>query len=151
MPLLANQRDAIRERRPVYLFQDECLDALGLLQPVDVPDVGMVQRGQDFGFTLEPGQPIWIVREGLRQDLECHVPVELGVPCAIHLAHAAFADLGGDGIRPEAGAWIEHGCRVSADYRVRHTTGDPERSRPTSYRGRDRYKSRYIQDSQTTR
>ena len=38
------------------------------------------------------------VREGLRQDLECHVPVELGVSGSIHLAHSAFADLGGDGV-----------------------------------------------------
>ena len=32
------------------------------------------------------------------------VPVELGVSRPIHLAHAAFADLGGDRVRAEAGA-----------------------------------------------
>ena len=47
------------------------------------------------------------------------------------LAHSAFADLGGDGMRPEGGAGAEHGCLESADYSPlspRHTKGDPERS-----------------------
>ena len=62
-------------------------------------DIGMVQRGQDFGFTFKAGESVWIIREGLRQHLERHVPVELGVSGPIHFPHAAFADLGGDGIR----------------------------------------------------
>ena len=33
----------------------------------------------DESFAFRPGQPIRIVREGLRQDLPCYVPVELGV------------------------------------------------------------------------
>ena len=36
-------------------------------QPVDVPDVGMVERGEDFGFTLKARQPIRIVGERLGQ------------------------------------------------------------------------------------
>ena len=46
----------------------------------------------------------WIVRERLWQDLERHVAVELGISGSIHLAHPAFADLGGDAIRAEGGA-----------------------------------------------
>ncbi len=45
-----------------------------------------VLLGQDFGFALKPGESIRIVRERLRQDLECHVPVELGVSGSIHFA-----------------------------------------------------------------
>ena len=38
------------------------------------------------------------------------VPVELGVPRTIDLPHAAFADLGGDGVWAEGGAGLEaHG------------------------------------------
>ena len=59
--------DAIGQRRPFDQFQDQCLLALGFLQPVDVPDVGMVQRGQDFGFTFKPSEAIRIIREGLGQ------------------------------------------------------------------------------------
>ena len=46
----------------------------------------------------------WIVRDGVRQDLQRHVPVELGVSGPIHFAHAAFADLGGDVVVAESGA-----------------------------------------------
>ena len=35
------------------------------------------------------------------------VPVQAGVGGLVDLAHAAFADLGGDGIGAEAGAWFE--------------------------------------------
>ena len=49
----------------------------------------------------KPGQSIGIVCKGLGQHLQRHVPVELGVSGSIHLTHAAFADLGGDGIRAE--------------------------------------------------
>ena len=46
----------------------------------------------------------------LGQDFQRHVPVQLRVPRPIHLAHAAFADLGSDGIRAERGAGLErHG------------------------------------------
>ena len=40
----------------------------------------------------------------LGQDLERHVPVELGVSRSVHVTHAAFADLGGDGVGTERGA-----------------------------------------------
>ena len=58
-------------------------------------------------FTFKPAKAIAIVCEGLRQDFKRHVPVELGVPRSIHLTHAAFADLGGDGIGTEGGAGLQ--------------------------------------------
>ena len=62
--------------------------------------------GEDLGFPLEAGQAIRIIREGLRQDLQRDVSVELGIAGAIHLAHAAFADLGDDGVRAEGSAGL---------------------------------------------
>ncbi len=69
------------KRGPIPLdeFQHERPDALSLLQPVDTPDVGVVQRGQHLGFALEAGQPVGVGREGLGQHLQRHVPVELRV------------------------------------------------------------------------
>ena len=47
-----------------------------------------------------------------RQHLQRYVPVEFGVSGAIHLSHAAFPDLGGDGIAAELSTWSEgHGLR----------------------------------------
>ena len=50
--------DAIRQGRPLDQFEDQRLRALRFFQAVDVPDVGMVQRGEDFGFALEASQPV---------------------------------------------------------------------------------------------
>ena len=92
---------------PSIKFENKRLRvSLRFFQPVDVPDVGMVQRGEDFGFALKPGEAIGIFREGLRQHLQRHVPVELGVSGSIHLPHAAFADLGGDLVGAEGGAGL---------------------------------------------
>ena len=43
-------------------------------------------RRQNFGFTLKPRQSIGIIREGLRQHLQRHIPIELGVSRPIYLA-----------------------------------------------------------------
>ena len=96
--------DAISQRRPFDQLEDQRPLTLGFFQPVDVADVGMVQRGQDLGFTFEPGEAVWIIREGLGQDFQCHVPIELRISRSIHLTHAAFADLGGNFVRAEPGA-----------------------------------------------
>ena len=74
--------------------------SFGVIQSVDMPDVGMVQRRENFGFTFKPGESIGISRERFRQHLERHVAIKFGVPCSIHLAHAAFADLVGDAEGP---------------------------------------------------
>ena len=62
------------------------------------PMLGWFSEARDLSFAFKASQAIRIVREGLRQDFQRHVPIELGVSRSIHLPHAAFADLGGDGI-----------------------------------------------------
>ena len=59
-------RDPIRQCRPLNQFEDQRLLARSFFEAVDVPDVGMVQRGEDFGFALEANQAIRIVGERLR-------------------------------------------------------------------------------------
>ncbi len=59
--------DPVRQRRPLDEFEDQGANGILLLEPVDAPDVGVVQRGEDLGFSLEPGEPIWVRREGRRQ------------------------------------------------------------------------------------
>ena len=64
----------------------------------------MVQGRERLGLTLKPREAIRIVREGLGQDLDGDLTPEVGVRRAIHLPHAAHADLGGDFIGAEARA-----------------------------------------------
>ena len=76
-------------------------------QAVDVRDVRMVQRREDFRFALESRQPLGIAGHRRRQHLDGDAALQIGVGRPIDLAHAARADLGGDFIRTEAGADCE--------------------------------------------
>ncbi len=67
----------------------------------------MVQRGQDFGFTFKPGESIRILSKRLGENLQGHLTLELGIGGLIDLAHAAFADEGGDVVVAESGAGLE--------------------------------------------
>ena len=46
---------------------------------MDLRDVGVVQRGEDFGLTLEPCQALRVGGERLGEDLERYLAVELRI------------------------------------------------------------------------
>ncbi len=47
----------------------------------------------DFCFSLEPAHSLGIGGKLLGQDLQRHVPVQLGIGGAVHLTHAPLANL----------------------------------------------------------
>ena len=55
--------EALRERRALDQLEDQRGDAVGLLQSVDRPDVGMIQRREKAGFARETGATLRIGRE----------------------------------------------------------------------------------------
>ena len=67
----------------------------------------MVQRGEDFSFPLESGEPFMIVGEARSQYLDGHVTVELRFFRAIHLTHAALADKHTDFVGAELVAYSQ--------------------------------------------
>ena len=69
--------------------------------------MGMIQRGERLRFALETRQAIRVRGERVRQHLDRDLAAEAGVGGAVHLAHAAFADLRGDFVDAEAGAGSE--------------------------------------------
>ena len=89
-------RDPIRERGSVHELQHERAYAVRLFEAVNMRDVGMIEGGECFRFALEPREPFGVARERLRQNLQRNVTIQLRVAGAIHLAHAASADFGGD-------------------------------------------------------
>ena len=60
-----------------------------LLEAVDRRDVGVIERGEEPGFTLEAGEAIRIGGEGRRKDLDRDVAFQARIARAIHFAHAA--------------------------------------------------------------
>ena len=55
-------------------------------------------------FTVEPGQPVLVRGHIRRQHLECNLSPEARVEGAIHLAHAALAEVADDFVDAEATA-----------------------------------------------
>ena len=64
----------------------------------------MVEASEYSGLSAESLLAVAIVGKRFGQHLQRHVSIQLGVPGPIHLPHAAFADLGGDGVGAEGGA-----------------------------------------------
>jgi hypothetical protein len=75
----------------------------------------MIQRGEDFGFTLETGEPIGVISYRFGKDFDGDLTLQFRVCRPVHLAHAPFPDLGGDFIRAEAGTGSQ-GQWVAEDY-----------------------------------
>ena len=53
---------------------------------------GWFSEARIFSLPCEPGQPLGIVRERVRQDLQSDVAIQRRVAGPINLSHAAFAD-----------------------------------------------------------
>ena len=64
----------------------------------------MIEGRQDLRLPREPGEPVGISREGVRQDLLGDLAVELGVGGLPDLSHPALAEEGGHIVVAEAGA-----------------------------------------------
>ena len=76
----------------------------------------MVQAGEDLRLPREPGEAVRVVCEGVRQDLQRDLAVELRIGGLPDLAHAALAEQRGDVVVAEAGADVEgHGSVCAED------------------------------------
>jgi hypothetical protein len=53
-------------------------------------------------LALESRQALRVARELIRQDLQRDFAVQSGIPCAVHIAHAAGAENGNDIVGTEA-------------------------------------------------
>ena len=67
----------------------------------------MVEVGEDLRLTLKPRKPIGISGKRLGEDLQRHLPVQLGIGGLIDLAHPALANEGGDIVVAESGADVQ--------------------------------------------
>src|SRR5262245_10054910 len=73
-------------------LEDEKAHGRHLLEAVDRADVRMIERGQYLGLALEACETFGVVSHRCGQKLQRDVAPELGIPCAIDLAHAASAE-----------------------------------------------------------
>lgn len=84
--------DPVRERRPFDQLHNHRGHAGGVLDAIDMGDVGMVQCRECFGFSLQAGEPVWVRRDIGREHLDRHVAIQLAITGAIDLTHAPGAN-----------------------------------------------------------
>ncbi len=63
----------------------------GVLEAVQMRDVGVVQRREHLRLAAEAREPFGVARDELRQDFQRDVAMEFRVAGAVDLAHAACA------------------------------------------------------------
>ena len=103
-------RDAVSQGRTFNQLQHQRPLPLGFLDAENGGDVGVVEAGEDLRLPREPGEPIRISREAVREDLQRDLAVELGVRGLPDLAHAAFPKESSHVIVAEPGTSFErHG------------------------------------------
>jgi hypothetical protein len=123
---LAGDRDRIGDRQGAARFEhlgerdagnqfhDQGTHVTGVLDAVDMRDVGMVEGGECLRLALEASEAIGVTRERVRDDLQCNVALEPRVARPIDLAHATGAERRVDDVGADAGTWRQaHGY---ADY-----------------------------------
>jgi hypothetical protein len=78
--------EAIGKRGSFDELEDQSRDAIALFQPIDGPDVRVIERGEQARFAREAGAALGVGREVGRQDLDGDVTTQLAVARAIDLA-----------------------------------------------------------------
>ena len=67
----------------------------------------MVEGCENLRLALKPSEPIRVSRKRLGQDLQRHLPVQLGIGGLVDLSHATLTNESGDVVMSEAGADFE--------------------------------------------
>ena len=79
--------------------------------------LGWLRRGEHLGFAGEAGEAVGVGGEGVGEDFDGDVAIELGVGGAVDGAHAAFAEFGGDAVVGDGGGRAH--CAGLASYHAR--------------------------------
>ena len=101
-------RDPIRERRSFDELEHEGMDAVRLHHSVDTRDVWMIQRRENFRFSLEPSQALFVPRELFRKNFDRHVSSQLRIACTVDFSHSAPADRLEDLVVLDVTALLQH-------------------------------------------
>jgi hypothetical protein len=92
------------ERLAFEQLENEVGHSVALLEAVNRGDVRMVDRGQDLGLALEPGEQLRIGGRLAEQHLDGHLSTQLGVAGTIDPAHAARTEQADDLVLAQCGA-----------------------------------------------
>ena len=63
----------VRERGSLNEFEEERFDSGALFKSVDGRDVGMIERGQELRFALQPQQTVGVVHPPFAEDFDGNI------------------------------------------------------------------------------
>ncbi len=84
--------DPLGHGLPLEQFHHQVIDAFMAANVVQSADVCVVQARDGLGFAVEPLPATRIVRQALKQDLDCDHAIQAQVAGAVHLTHPAGAE-----------------------------------------------------------
>jgi hypothetical protein len=96
--------DSIGQCLAFHQLHHEGADNIGSFEAIDLPDVGMVQRGKCLRLAFETRQPVRVVSKVVRQDFDRDLAAKVSIERAIDFAHSALANWDGDLVRTEPSA-----------------------------------------------
>ena len=79
----------------------------------------MIELQDAADFAADAIAKLRVSRENVGQDLQCDISIQLGVACAIDLAHPPFAEQGDDFVRAKACAGSETHRKWARLYEMR--------------------------------
>ena len=86
-------RNALRQIVALDQFHHQRANTAGFFEAVNVRDIRMVQGRERLCFAGEPGQPVGVAGECVRQDFERDVTIQFRVAGAVDQPHPALADV----------------------------------------------------------
>ncbi len=128
-------RDPVGQCLAGHKLQDQRGHPVVGLEAVDGADVGMIQRGQDARFALEPREPVAVGGERRRQELDRDLAPERRVAGPVHLTHPARAQPVENLVAPEP---LPEERRAGARRGLGEGGGDGHRGRVQKAGRRDR-------------
>jgi hypothetical protein len=124
--------EPVVQRLALQVLQDEVVGAVLVSDVVEDADVGMVQRRNGLGLTLEAQAQVGVLGEMLGQHLDGHGAVEAGVPRPVHLAHPPGPQGAEDLVGTQAGTRTQgHAAVGSRRFSIRPPVAQPAEPRPT--------------------
>ena len=96
--------NALRQIVAFDQFHHQGANTAGLFEAVDVRDIRMVQGRERLCLAGEPGQPVGVAGECVRQDFERDVTIQFRVAGAVDQPHPTLANVGDDLVDTESGA-----------------------------------------------
>src|SRR5262245_51768120 len=97
-------RESIGQRQPLDELHHQGRFAVGVVYRVERSDVGMVERGERLGLSIETRHALRR-HQAIGEHFDRHFPIQPAVSGSVHLSHTALADLGGDFVNAATSPW----------------------------------------------